>query len=329
MISKRRLRDKLLQHGIIKDNKENAGKKNTSKVSIPEPLHEPLPKQCLMPIVNEFMNNIIENNKTDMASEKIEPFSEECKYGKNGLILFIGKQGSGKSFKIMQTLLYTEMMDKKPFFNNVLFCSTSNENDKTIDAFKHHIKTKIEYVNTADLTTRLNKHLKHKQKLNAIMEYLNSKGTKINKVLSDLGKKHELTDTRKTARYFDHKLYRYGNPEYPANTLLILDDCLGNQDLERKDNPLVQMMTKLRHYNITCIMSQQSIRGIGKTVRRLASDCSLWSRFGRDDFLDLTSELNLNVEPRELYKVYKKLEGNHSCMHFHNHCDEIEVEVVP
>jgi hypothetical protein len=274
------------------------------------------------------MDSILKKNETEMATEKIEPFSPECKYGKNGLVLFVGKQGSGKSFKIMQTILYTEMMGPKPYFNNILFCSTSNENDKTIDAFKNHLKTKIEYVKTENIMDRLTTHLKHKTKLNAIMEYLNSKGNTVNPVMLKLGEKHNLTDRRKTAFYIQHKLNRYGNPEYPANTALIMDDCLGNSQLENKNSPVVQMLTKLRHFNITAILSQQSIRGIGKTVRRLASDCSLWSGFGRDDFLDLVSELNINSDPRDLYQIYRNLDGPHSCMNFHNHLNEVEIEVV-
>jgi hypothetical protein len=314
----------MIKQGFLKEN--DLKPKQVKEKEVKEPIpKEPTP---LMPVVNQFMNNIISKKAKTLSTEKIEPFSPECKYGKNGLILFIGKQGSGKSFKIMQTLLYTEMMNEQPYFNNVLFCSTSNENDKTVDTFKKHVKTKIEYVNTENLMTRLQKHIEHKKKLNAIMEYINSKGNVINPLMEKLAEKHDLSNTYKTARYFQHKLTRYGNPNYPAYTALILDDCLGNKQLENKNSPIVQMLTKCRHNNITCFLSQQSIRGIGKTIRRLASDCTLWSRFGRDDFLALTSELNLSVSPKDLYDIYKKLDGPHSCMHFHNHLDEIEAEVI-
>ena len=89
--------------------------------------------------VNSFMEDVLNKNKEEMDMEKIEPFSDECKFGKNGIWLFIGPKGSGKTYKLIQMILYTEFYKKKPYFNNIIFSSTSNTLDKTLDAFRKKI----------------------------------------------------------------------------------------------------------------------------------------------------------------------------------------------
>ncbi|MDR1818731.1 MAG: hypothetical protein LBR15_00595 [Methanobrevibacter sp.] len=283
----------------------------------------------LMPVVRQLMENVLSKNDKELDTEKIEPFSDEVLLGTNGVILFIGKQSSGKSYKIMSFILYTDMLSpNKPYFNNILFSSTSDQNDKTVDAFKKVVKTKIEFVKHDDILKRLAIHLKHKKKLNAIMKYVQSKGEIVPKLMKELAIKHQLSTLELTKNYIKHKLERYGNPIFPAFTLLILDDFLGSSLLERKGDELVKLLTKCRHYQTTCIIAQQSTKGIGKTVRRLASDCVIWAGFGREDFIDLCKEFSTGgYDLKQLYEVYSKLRG-HSNMSIHNHLNRIIVEEV-
>jgi hypothetical protein len=283
-------------------------------------------EKSIMPQVEALMKSILNKRHEEMDMEKIEPFSNECKFGKNGVWLFIGPQGSGKTHKLIQTILYTEMMDSKPFFNNIIFCSTSDEMDKTVDSFRKHIKTKIQYVPVKDIFTRLEAHIKHKKKFYSMMKYVKSDGADSDKVMKKLATKHKLYTKRKTAKFIQHKVERYGHPNYPAHCLLILDDFLGSDLLERKESPMVKMLTKCRHFNITCIISQQSTKGIGRTVRRLSSDCCLWRGFGETDFIDLVKEFNISMDKKALYDIYRNFGDRHDCMMFHNHLDEVEIE---
>jgi len=160
------------------------------------------------------------------------------------------------------------------------------------------------------------------------MTYIQSKGQIITKLMKELAIKHQLSTLELTKNYIKHKLTRYGNPLYPCYTLLILDDFLGSNLLERKSDQLVRLLTKCRHYQITCIIAQQSVKGIGRTVRRLASDCIIYADFGKDDFLDICKEFNCgSFDPKALYEIYSKLRG-HSSMSIHNHLNKIEIEEV-
>ena len=213
--------------------------------------------------VNEFMDEVLSKNKEEMDMEKIEPFSEECKFGKNGIWLFIGPQGSGKTHKLIQTILYTEFYGEKPYFNNIIFSSTSDTLDKTLDAFRKKIKTKIEFVKQENLFDRLQSHIKRKTKFYSMMKYINSNGDIVDPTMKHIAEKHKLYTRPKTAKYLRKKMEDYGHPNYPANLLLILDDYLGSNLLEFKNSPIVMFLTKCRHFNITCIIAQQSTKGIG------------------------------------------------------------------
>ena len=277
--------------------------------------------------VRSIMDEVQSKEHEELSFEKIEPFDEECKFGKNGLWLFIGPQGSGKTHKLIETILYTEMVYEKPYFDNIIFCSTSEALDKTLELFKKKIKTKIEFVKEDKLLERIKLHIKRKAKFYSMMKYVNSHGEKSDDTMVRLAKKHKLWDIKKTSRYIKKKIEDYGHPAYPAPLLLIMDDFLGSDMLESRMSEMVKLLTKCRHNNITCIISQQSTKGIGRTVRRLASDCCLWRGFGEDDFMNLTREFNLSMDRKDLYQVYKNFKSKHDCMMFHSHLDEVDIEL--
>ena len=276
--------------------------------------------------VRKLMNDVQQRVSEDLDFEKIAPFDDECKFGKNGLWLFIGPQGSGKTHKLLETILYTELVYGKPYFDNIIFCSTSEQLDKTLDAFKKKIKTKIEFVPEDKLLERIKTNIKRKAKFYSMMKYIKSRGEESDETMVRLAKKHKLYDVKKTSKYIKKKIEDYGHPAYPAPLLLIMDDFLGSSMLESKMSEMVKLLTKCRHNNITCIIAQQSTKGIGRTVRRLASDCCLWKGFGEDDFMDFTKEFNMSMGRKELYNIYKQLKTRHDCMIFHSHLDEVEVE---
>ena len=250
--------------------------------------------------VNKIMEDVRENSKEELDMAKMEPFSEDCKFGKNGIWLFIGKQGSGKTHKLIQTILYAEHFQEKPFFTQIIFSSTSDGLDKTVETYKKKIKTPIEFVPENKLFERLQQHLKRKTKFYSMMKWINSNGTKSDKNITHMGEKHRLFTKERTAKYIRKKISDYGHPQYPAHLLLIMDDFLGSDLLESRNSQVIKFLTKCRHFNITCIISQQSTKGIGRTVRRLASDAVIWQGFGEDDFIDLVKEFSISMDKKEL-----------------------------
>ena len=276
--------------------------------------------------VNKIMKSTLDHNKKELDAAQITPFCDEVQFGKNGLYLFIAPQGGGKSYNIAKFILMTENMnDKVPFYNTIVYCSTSDGLDKTLEVFRKKFKTDVKYIDEEQLMPFLNHYINRQKHFYSMIKYLKSNGKVIDGTLADLFKKHGCVNKAKEYKYIIRKLNEYGNPPYPNNMLLILDDFLGSDLLESKRSPLVKILTKLRHYNITTIISQQSTKGIGRTVRRLASDCALWKGIGYDDFNDLMKEIPVKADKKYLWELYNSLQNKHDFVEFHFHCDSYKV----
>lgn len=277
--------------------------------------------------VDKEMMKILDNNKDEVDIATIRPLFEGYNFGTNMLALFIGGMNSGKTFYINRHILMTQNMFKKPYYNLICYCSTSDGMDKTVKMFNKSIKTPIIYIEIDQLMNFLARHIKRKKKYYAMVEYINSNRKTVNKEFRRIVQKHNLNRLDRTMLYIKSKFEKYGNPNYPCNLLLILDDFLGVDLLETKKSPLVKLLTKVRHYNVSVIISQQSTKGIGKTVRRLATDMVLWKGIGEDDFLDLMREISITVDKHLLWNVYHSFKNKRDKLVIHSHCDIIEIQL--
>lgn len=277
--------------------------------------------------VDNQMNKVVKKNNNEIDIASIRPLFEGYNFGTNMLALFIGGMGSGKTYYIIRHILMTENMMESPYYNLICYCSTSDELDKTVEMFKRTIKTPIIYISPDNLMSFLQRHIKRKKKFYSMVKYINSGKKIVDKTFRHSVQKHNLNKLEKTAKYLNDKFEKYGNPKYPCNLLLILDDFLGMDLLETKKSPLVKLFTKIRHYNISIIVSQQSTKGIGRTVRRLATDLVLWKGIGEDDFIDLMKEISITVDKHYLWNIYRDFHNKRDKLILHPHCDIIEIQL--
>jgi ribosomal protein S21 len=275
--------------------------------------------------INETMDKIVKKNKRYLDMAKIQPFDRELLLAQNGLILFVAPQGAGKSYNISQFILMTENLHDKPVFNSIVNCATNDDLDKTLKIFKKEFKTKVEYIEEIKLIQYLNAYIKRQKKFYAMVDFVESKYKNIDKTLQKSFDKYHSDTLRKRVMYINRKITRYKNPPYPNHMLLILDDVLGSDLLESKKCPLVKLLTKLRHYNITTIIAQQSTKGIGKEVRRQSSDCIIWKGIGYDDFIDFMREMSIPFDINYMWEVYHSLQQKHDYLAIHKHISDFEV----
>ena len=219
-----------------------------------------------MEVINEVNHTLatqIKKNKKDIDNASIKPFSEEYPFSTNGIYLFCGKMGSGKTYTILKHILIMDKLEGEPYYDQVIFSSTSGTLDKTVEALKDSIETDVVFVKDVELMDYLQKRIRQKMKFYGIVKFIESNGERKTDEMEEIIEKHHLVkmvkgeyvvDMKKVALYLIDKVEKWGFTRYPVYDLIVLDDFAGHPLLKKPDSPLNRMLTKTRHYHITAIL---------------------------------------------------------------------------
>ena len=255
--------------------------------------------------VDDDINKIIKRNSKELQTALIKPIHKNHPFSSNGLYLFIGKMGSGKTYYIMKHILLSERLFKKPYYNLIVFCSTSNGLDKTVLAFKDKIKTPILFINDSELLDFLDRHIKEKMRYYSIYKYVMSNFKKIDDTMSELIRLNGLNTKEKIIKFCAGEFNKYNTNRYPLNCLVVLDDFANNELLTSKKSKLHSYFTKTRHYNITFVISVQTVKFVPKNIKRMITDAVLYGGISEDDFNSLLKELPHPFNIKNLHEEYK------------------------
>ena len=245
--------------------------------------------------VEKTIKETLRKNQRDIEMALIKPLSPEYPFSSNGIYFLIGKMGAGKSFFIWRHIMITEKLFKKPYYSKIIFCSTSGKLDKTAEVLSKNVKTNIEYIKEDDLMDYLKRHLRRKLKYYALVKHVLSRMKEANEEMTRLINKHSLDEIEDRIVYIANKLVKYQTASYPYNTLLILDDAAASPLLKNGNSELCRLLTKTRHYNLTCIIAVQTLRFVHLNVKRLATDIIMYSGFSRDDFESMLKQTPNNL----------------------------------
>ena len=261
--------------------------------------------------VDELINKTLKKNRKELDMCLIRPLTDTYPFSTNGVYYLIGKMGSGKSFWIWKHIMITERLFKHPYYSKIYFCTSSGKMDKTSEVMSKQVKTNIEYINEHNLIKVLERHLRRKNKYYTIVKHVLSKMREISEEMNRIIAKHSLEDIEDRIIYIANKIQKYGTINYPYNTLLILDDA-ADSNLLKKNSPLIKIMTKTRHYNLTVIAAIQTIRFVHLNAKRLATDVICYSGYSREDFESLLTQTPNDLDKKIVTEQYLKLKNIHS-----------------
>ena len=272
--------------------------------------------------VDTIIGNAVKKNARDLNGSLIKPLSDEYPFSSNGIYFLCGKMGSGKSYTIMKHILITDRLFKEPYYDEIIFTSTSGSLDKTVETMKPLVKTPIRFVKDTELMKYLETLIDHKMKYYSIQKFIESGGEVIDDVMKHIVDKYHMwrvnkrgervIDFKSVARYAIDKIGKYGFKHYPSYTLLVMDDFAGHPLLKDVNSPLAKLLTKTRHYHITAILAVQSWRFVNLNFKRLCSDIVIWKGFSQQDFQHMIEQTPSNVDWKTLWEQYKDLPSNHS-----------------
>ena len=261
--------------------------------------------------VETVIKETLRKNQRDIEMALIKPLSPEYPFSTNGIYFLIGKMGAGKSFFIWRHIMITERLFKQPYYSKIIFCSSSGKLDKTAEVLSKNIKTRIDYVKESDLMSYLNRHIRRMITYNSLVNNMMSKMKETNDEMRRLIQKHSLNDIEDRIAYIAQKMMKYDTSAYPYNTLLVLDDAAGSPLLKNGNSELCRLLTKTRHFNLTCIIAVQTLRFIHLNVKRLATDIICYSGFSKEDFMSMLQQTPNNLDVKTTTEEYLNHKGSH------------------
>ena len=285
--------------------------------------------------VDKLISREIKKHSKQINNALIEPISEDYPYSTNGIYFFCARMGGGKTYTILRHILITERLFKQPYYDTIIFTSTSGSLDKTVSSIIPKVKTPIEYVVDTELVPYLEKHLRNKMKWYAVMEFLNSKGKECSDLMKHIIEKYKLYvmfkgkkkyDLKRIIHYAKAKAEKYKFKNYPTNTLLVMDDFATNPLLKKVDSPLIGILTKTRHYHLTGIVVAQTWRFIQLNLKRLCTDIVIWKGYSMEDFKKMVTQTPNGQNWKSLWEEYNQLVDKHSKMIIHCITDEVVFE---
>lgn len=267
--------------------------------------------------VDEILEKVRKKNNKELSMALIKPLTRDYPFCSNGIYLFSGSMGAGKSYEIMRHILISERLFEEPYYSLIAFCSTSGGLDKTVQTFLPKIKTPIAFIPDTSLMPFLRRHIKIKKKYYALIQFMNSNLKKPNSEMERIITKHNLKKKEQQLKYIAEKLLKYNTSRYPANLLLILDDFASHPLLQQKESELNRLLTKTRHYNITCIIAVQTVKFVIKNLKRMLTDCIIWKGLSYDDWVGFMRELSHSFDQDILWERYHQLHDSHSRLELH------------
>jgi hypothetical protein len=212
-------------------------------------------------------------------------------------------------------------LGSKPYYDKIIFTSTSDGLDKTVQTIEGEVQSNIQFVPDTDILEYLTNYMKEKKEFYALVQYIqfNKLTTEMEKLIEE----HKLyqwnrtrtgyvPDPKRISLYFTKKMEEWDFKSYPSNTLLILDDFAGHPLFRKVESPLNRLFTKTRHYNLTVILSVQSWIFVNLNFKRLCTDIIIYQGYSQEDFEKMIKQTPNGLEFEPLWEEYRKLTDPHS-----------------
>jgi hypothetical protein len=116
---------------------------------------------------DKINSNMIKLPKQSMFLEngKVSPIHVDYPYSNVGLMLFVGKMGSGKTNDVLKHLMISDNLgeNNKGFYSKIAYNGSVGEDNETYTIFKKALKTPIVNVPPDKLMQFLKEHIRVKK----------------------------------------------------------------------------------------------------------------------------------------------------------------------
>ena len=237
---------------------------------------------------NNIILNSIEENKDKLDNSKISVIHPEISIKYSSINVFLGKQGTGKTFTLYKELLKLSMIDSNVHL--IIIATKDNRKDVTFELFRDKIDIPLITVSYENIIEFINNIIFYK----LIYEYI------ISENLMD-----KIEDEQKNEVLTFLHLDNFGKSS--LQEVIIFDDA-AYQEIITKKPDIINIIHQVRHYKLIFCFCVQGIKAIPLPIKEQMTTLFIFPGFINQKLTTIFQQSGITeLEYEEFKQIYRNL----------------------
>lgn len=257
----------------------------------------------------ELQKQLVAEQADDVSNADIKPIAEGIHAYNNSVNIFVGVQGTGKTYSAMQEIIKISHAQPNAHLLVIITAFGEDTFDPTINGSVKLVKCPVIYVKYADAVETLQRLLCYKRLYNDIIRNYGVERVEDSQ-LDEL--RHELRISN-----FDQQT---------LHTLILFDDASDNA-LFREGTYMSQMLGICRKIYCSFFLTVQKWRGLSTTIRSNTTTAFITGGFSSQQMSHICHQIASRFDYHEIYRVYRQLEPKDKLI-INNRTGNVEVDIA-
>ena len=268
-------------------------------------------------MLTQYVNNIIQEeineNKNKLDNSKISTIHPEIFLKYSSVNVFLGKQGTGKTFTLYKELLKISLIESNVHL--IIIATKDNRKDETYELFKNQIKTPIITVSYNEIVDFINNIIFNK----LIYEYV--KDNNLIEKIKDEQVKEILNNLYIDSAFAPDLRSKYNTPlsagSFAANfnydslqEIIIFDDAAYQEIIMKNNSEIINMIHQARHYKLIFCFCVQGIKTIPLSIKEQMATLLIFPGFINQKLPTIFQQSGITEYDYEEFKdIYRSLKN--------------------
>ena len=257
--------------------------------------------------VDELAKICINNNKNAVDNASIGRIHPNIHIYYNSVNIFVGPQGSGKTYSAMTEIIKISKVD--PYAHLLVYFSKEGANtyDPTVESLKILLDVDIVYVRYDEAVDFVKKLLAYKALYDEIKNgHLESKIEQ-----SQVDELYEVLHIKSLSAPILH-------------TMFLFDDVSNNILFKQDSSYCNSLVSICRKIHTSFFMTIQYWKGVSPNIKANVTSAFIFGRFSKQQFRYICSQIATSIPFDELYNQYSQLNASDKLI-INNRTNEVDI----
>lgn len=244
-------------------------------------------------MLTNYANNLIKsqliNNRNKLSAARISTIHPEIFLKYSSVNVFLGKQGSGKTFALNKELVKISLIDSD--VHMIVIASKDGRKDETFETFREQINLPIITVNYENIVEYLNDLIFHKM----IYDYIRD---------NDLSEQIESAQAEEVLEFL--KLEDFNRNS--LQEVIVFDDAAYQAILTKNNSQIIPMIHQARHYKLIFCFCVQGVKAIPLPIKEQMTNLFLFPGFINQKLTTIFQQSGITcIEYDDFKQIYRQL----------------------